>query len=327
MCAERMGKFAPTETIMTRKALFLLAAASLALAAPNFALAAPAPGPGAAPWLSINQREANLKARINAGVQARTLTPGEADSLRAQLTALERLEDSYRASRGGLDAGERADLDRRFDTLSASIRDQNTDNQNAPGYNVTRDRENTLSGRIDNGSRSGALTASEASGLRMRLDTIRRLDDSYRASAGGMNQRERDDLNQKLNALSDDIDRQLHDNQRAPEWGHPGWNGGSWTVGGRWQTIEQRQDDFNRIIAPGLASGRISRTEESYLRGEFSRLLNLEHRDMAGGLSTGEKADLDRQFNILVQRIRAQAMDNNNGRGTGPGPGPGPGRR
>lgn len=309
---------------MNRKSLFLVAAAGLALAAPNFVLAAPGPGPG--PWVSINQREADLKARINAGVQARTLTPAEADSLRAQLTSLERLEDNYRASGGGLDAGERADLDRRFDALSAEIHDQNTDNQNAPGFNASRERESNLSSRIDNGVRSGALTASEANSLRMRLDTIRRLDDSYRASGRGLDPRERDDLNQRLNALSDDIERQLRDNQRGPEWGRPGWNGGPWTVGGRWQTIEQRQDDFNRIVARGVSSGRISRNEEAYLRGEFNRLLNLEHRDMAGGLTRAEKADLDRQFNILVQRVRAEAMDNNNGRGVGPGPG-GYGRR
>lgn len=301
---------------MTRKSLFLLAAASLGLAAPNFALAAPGPGP--APWMSINQREAVLDARIDAGVRNRSLTQAEAASLRQQLTSLENLEASYRASRGGLDDSERADLDRRFDALSAGIHDQANDNQ--LGRSPFASREDSMSGRIDTGVRSGKLTPSEASDLRNRLEDIRRTE---RAAAvrGGLSPRERDDVSRRLDALANEIDRQIADADRRGPWNLPGWNGAPWMVGGRWQSIAQRQDDFNRIIDPGIRSGRISRTESVYLHNEFNRLLNLERRYMSGGLSANERDDLDRQFNTLVRRIRAEAMDNNNGRGTGPGPG------
>jgi len=70
-------------------------------------------------WASINQRQANLDARIDAGVRDRSLTTSEASSLRADFYALTRLEADYR--QGGLTNNERADLDRRFDLLSARI--------------------------------------------------------------------------------------------------------------------------------------------------------------------------------------------------------------
>jgi len=70
-------------------------------------------------WTNINARQANLDARIDAGVRTRTLTPSEAASLRSDFNALVRLEANYR--QGGLTNSERTDLDRRFDRLSARI--------------------------------------------------------------------------------------------------------------------------------------------------------------------------------------------------------------
>jgi len=82
----------------------------------------------AAPWQSINQRQANLENRIDNGVRNGSLTRREATRLRNQFYHLERLERQYR--RGGLSWSERRDLDRRFDRLSAQIRFQKHDAQN-----------------------------------------------------------------------------------------------------------------------------------------------------------------------------------------------------
>ena len=71
-------------------------------------------------WTNINARQANLDARIDAGVRDRSLTVREAAQLRSEFQALVRLEANYR--QGGLTNSERADLDRRFDELSARIR-------------------------------------------------------------------------------------------------------------------------------------------------------------------------------------------------------------
>jgi ABC-type microcin C transport system permease subunit YejB len=82
----------------------------------------------AAPWQSINQRQASLEQRIDQGVRSGALTRPEAQRLRSELASLDRLESRYRASHG-LDPRERADLDRRFDQLSAQVRFQKHDDQ------------------------------------------------------------------------------------------------------------------------------------------------------------------------------------------------------
>ena len=79
-------------------------------------------------WQSINQRQAQLDRRIDQGVRNGSLSRREATRLRGEFNSLQRLEVSYR--RGGLSVRERADLDRRFDRLSASIRYERRDNDN-----------------------------------------------------------------------------------------------------------------------------------------------------------------------------------------------------
>lgn len=79
-------------------------------------------------WQSINVRQSNLDRRIDVGVRNGQLSRREATRLRGEFTALLRLEANYR--RGGLTAWERADLDRRFDRLSAQIRTERRDRDN-----------------------------------------------------------------------------------------------------------------------------------------------------------------------------------------------------
>lgn len=79
-------------------------------------------------WQSINQRQANLDRRIDMGVRNGQLSRREAVRLRAEFNQIARLEARYR--RGGLTQWERADLDRRFDRLSAQIRSERRDRDN-----------------------------------------------------------------------------------------------------------------------------------------------------------------------------------------------------
>lgn len=76
-------------------------------------------------WQSINQRQRQLDRRIDQGVRNGQLSRREAQRLRAEFNSLVRLEAQYR--RGGLTYRERADLDRRFDRLEASIRYERRD--------------------------------------------------------------------------------------------------------------------------------------------------------------------------------------------------------
>ena len=79
-------------------------------------------------WQNISQRKFQLDRRIDQGERNRSLSRREANRLRAELNALVQLERSY--LRGGLTARERADLDRRYDRLSAQVREERRDNDN-----------------------------------------------------------------------------------------------------------------------------------------------------------------------------------------------------
>lgn len=76
-------------------------------------------------WQPVSVRFRNLDRRIDVGVRNGQLSRREAVRLRAEFNQLVRLEASY--SRNGLNAWERADLDRRFDRLSAQIRYERRD--------------------------------------------------------------------------------------------------------------------------------------------------------------------------------------------------------
>lgn len=179
------------------KKLLVLAAAASALA-----LAAPA---SAQMWQSINQRQANLDARIDAGVRDGSLTRPEAMRLRGEFNGLARLEADYRASGGGLSLWERADLDRRFDSLSRQIRYQRDDDQMrgggyGGGWQPINMRQRELDMRIDRGMRNGSLSFSEARRLRFQFNNIARLEASYRRN--GLNAYERDDLDRRMDRLN-----------------------------------------------------------------------------------------------------------------------------
>jgi hypothetical protein len=88
----------------------------------------------AAPWMNINQRQAELDHRIDMGVRNGSLTRYEAARLRAEFQNIARLEARYRHT-GGLQGWERRDLDRRFNALSARIRAErhDRDDRGRPG--------------------------------------------------------------------------------------------------------------------------------------------------------------------------------------------------
>ncbi len=99
---------------MKRLLISLAAAATMAAAMPAVA--------NAQPWTSINQRQAQIDRRIDAGVRTGQLTRPEAFRLRQEFRRITFLERQYRRSRPGLTMNERRDLDRRLNALSARIR-------------------------------------------------------------------------------------------------------------------------------------------------------------------------------------------------------------
>lgn len=178
----------------------------LASAAVLSALAFTAPAASAqAYWQSINQRQANLDHRIDQGVRSGALTRGEAARLRAEFHDIAALEVRYRRSGGGLNSAEIADLDRRFDRLSAQIRYERNDRDDRGRYDRWQNinaRQANLDHRIDVGVRNGSLTRTEARRLRIEFQQIAALEQHYRRTGGGLNAAERRDLDDRFDRLS-----------------------------------------------------------------------------------------------------------------------------
>lgn len=165
-------------------------AAALALASPASAQA----------WQSINQRQVNIDARIDAGVRSGALNRNEAIVLRGEFRTLANLEANYR--RGGLTAWERQDLDRRFDGLSARVYGQKHDGQHTGGWLSINQRQANLDARIDAGVRQGTIDRREAILLRGEFRTLVNLEASYRRTGGGLTAWERQDLDRRFDRLS-----------------------------------------------------------------------------------------------------------------------------
>lgn len=279
---------------MNKTLLSLLATAAIASAAPAMAQT----------WQDINQRQAQLDQRIDAGVRSGQLTGAEASRLRAEFQQLAQLENDYR--RNGLTAAERADLDRRFDRLAGEIRDERRDGQQA-GYDDRwqniNERQAQLDQRIDAGVRNGQLTRGEATRLRAEFQQIARLENRYRRN--GLTAAERADLDQRFDRLAMQIRDQRLDGQQAD---------------GRWENLNQRQAQFRQRLDTAVQDGRLTRRQASNLSVEFRAIANLEQRYRRGGLNPAERADLNRRFDRLQANFRASVAANQYGYGYGQAP-------
>jgi hypothetical protein len=85
-----------------------------------------------------------------------------------------------------------------------------------------------------------------------------------------------------------------------------------------WQNINARQAQLDRRIDQGLRNRTLTRAEASRLRAEFRQIARLEARYRTNGLSSWERADLDRRFDRLSTMIRMERRDRDYGYGYGP---------
>lgn len=75
-----------------------------------------------------------------------------------------------------------------------------------------------------------------------------------------------------------------------------------------WQNINQRQATVEQRIDQGVRTGRLNRNEATRLRAEYRQIAQLEnrYRRSGGGLSVGERRDLDQRFDRLMARTKYQ---------------------
>lgn len=91
-------------------------------------------------------------------------------------------------------------------------------------------------------------------------------------------------------------------------YGHPQNRGYQDNRG--WTPIGVRLERLDNRIDRGIERGLLTRREAQALRQQFRQLVQLERyygRD--GGLSYGERADLERRLDILSQRVRWERRD------------------
>ena len=167
----------------------------------------------------------------------------------------------------------------------------------AQSWQSINERQENLEQRIDAGVRNGSLTRSEAADLRREFFNIASAERAYRNSGGGVDARERRDLDRRFDELSARIRWDRHDGQDR--------NDG-------WQNINQRQRELDRRIDAGVRDRSLSRQEAYRLREEFSELARLEERYRRNGLSTTERRDLERRFDRLSYRVEAERRDRDN---------------
>jgi len=169
----------------------------------------------------------------------------------------------------------------------------------AQSWQSINDRQANLDARIDAGVRNGSLTRNEAADLRREFYNIASAERAYRNSGGGLDARERRDLDRRFDELSMRIRWDRHDAQDRRD--RDGW-----------QNINQRQRELDRRIDAGIRDRSLSRTEAYRLRAEFSEIARLEERYRRNGLSTAERRDLDRRFDRLSYRVEAERRDRDN---------------
>ncbi len=167
-------------------------------------------------WQTINERQAQLDQRIDAGVRSGQLTRAEAARLRAEFRQIAQLETRYR--RNGLTANERADLDRRFDRLAMQIRIDRNDSQRADGrWENLNQRQAQFLQRLDTAVQDRRLTQRQAANLTAEFRSIADLEQRYRR--GGLNATERAELNRRFDRLQANFRSSVAANQYGYGYG------------------------------------------------------------------------------------------------------------
>jgi CRISPR/Cas system-associated endoribonuclease Cas2 len=172
-----------------------------------------------------------------------------------------------------------------------------------PGVNA---RQRTQHNRVQQGVRSGELTAGEAKSLKQEEKVLRQEERAYK-SDGKLTVAERKDLHQDANQLSRDIHRQKHDAQSKPAAAPlppplPPRR--------RDPLVNARQGAQQARIPHGIRSGELIRPEAAQLRQQEKAIRTEERAYKADGkLTPAERKDLRQDLNGTSKDIHQQKHD------------------
>jgi hypothetical protein len=76
-----------------------------------------------------------------------------------------------------------------------------------------------------------------------------------------------------------------------------------------WQPLSQRQDNIERRIDEGVRSGQLTHREARGLHEQFNGLLRLEAHYRRDGMNPRERAELERRYDALSDRVRFEKHD------------------
>lgn len=179
----------------------------------------------------------------------------------------------------------------------------------------TDERYDAMSDRIDAASRMGDITTGEAAALREELGDVGTLASRYEDD-GDLTSAEMNELNVRYDRLSARLDAVAEaDPVRLGWYGGAGWTDRS----GVWTPVDARQVELQRRIDRGVDTGRLTRAEAIRLQSDYRAIARTEARYRRNGLSAWERADLDRRFDRLADRIRWESRDAQYGYGYGYG--------
>lgn len=232
----------------------------------------------------LNTGRTQFEARLTADVRAGNLNSSSAARLRADYDSLVQQETAYSA--GGFSAQERADLNQRYQALTARL-DAGGDSGVPSGPSVA-DGQAAFNARVDAAVSSRRLTRTAATRLRADYQTLVQTEISYRRD-GVISAREQDDLDAQLDAL----DARVGD---VPAGG----NGGYQPV----LDNRTRLSNIDSALTAGERSGQINRTEAADIRVELGDLTRLEAAYARSSPSRDDADYLTRRLGDLEVRAR-----------------------
>ncbi len=260
--------------------------------------------------------QANLMARINAGVKDGSLTADEAKGLLASQEQLNTLEKSFRESGGKLTAGEQKmvldELRKQADLINRLRANQVGVARPGTSYSDQIDaRQANLEKQFDAAIKAGTLTEEEAKTIRAEFDNAQALENDLRADQR-VDWRDATRMSSALNNVEIalyDLQRNRQGVQLADSFVNVSY-------------VDQRQAQQLENVARGVDNRSLTDVEAQELLNTMQRVQNQEDRALAGDgkLDRAEYLRLQNAMNDFS--LRNQELASNRDRWTGLVPNP-----